>query len=253
MKKILLTLAALSLSISARAQSEALASSAGSFEASAAAMIAPFVPQDVFAGVGACGVLDIKTIRAWTLEEASDLAKPCLEAVGSKYQETLTMQAGLIADATLGKPAAPGLLLKSDVVRGSKAHRDLLDSLAHYQGRLLGQPVRLLARGETAPASVSAVQSALGQCMLTTVVRDLRNGADFKKIYGNCLLRNPDLGIQEINAGSDLTVRLKAAQTPAAVESLNGLVTVNAGTGPVQFIIVAVGVPAQAQSAIAQR
>ena len=85
MNKLLLTLSLTLLAAgAARAQSEGLALSARAFDASAAEIMRPFILEDSFAGVGACGVLDIKTIRAWSLEEASDLANPCLKAVGLK-------------------------------------------------------------------------------------------------------------------------------------------------------------------------
>lgn len=240
MNKLLLALAAAAtLSVSARAQSESLAFSARAFEASAAEAIRPFILEDSFAGVKECGILDIKTIRAWSLDEASDLARPCLQAVGLRYQAQMNIQAGLVALATAGTPAKPGLILKTDLVPGSKPHRDLVASLERRHGELLGHPVRLVARGQVVPESVSAVQQALGQCLTTSVVRDIRTGADFVKIYGSCLTRNPDLKIDEIRPGSGLTVALKTEQSEKGVEAMNGFVTVNAGKGPVSVMIVA--------------
>ena len=241
MNKILLALFAAMLAASASAQTESLAFQARAFETAAAADIQPFILEDSFAGVPACGVLDIKTIRAWTLEEAADLAKPCLKAVGEKYQATLDLRGGFLTAAAEGQPAQPGLLLKTDLVPGSKPHRDLLASLSRRDGRLLGHKVRVLARGEVEPASVSAVQEALKQCIMTTVVRDIQTSADFVKIYGRCLTKNPDLKIDEIRAGAGLTVTLKTEQSDKGVEALNGFVTVNAGKGPVQVMIIAYG------------
>src|SRR5205823_5715790 len=117
--------------------------------------------------------------RAWTLDEASDLAKPCLKAVGAKYSAEMTMQAGLLSVASEGRPIKPGLILKTDLIPGSKPHRDLAASLERRRGQLLGHQVRLLTRGEVAPSAVSSVQEALKQCIMTTVVRDIQTSADF--------------------------------------------------------------------------
>ena len=218
-----------------------LAIGARGFEASVAEAIQPFILEDSFAGVGACGVLDIKTIRAWTLDEASDLANPCLKAVGEKYQASLILQGGFLRASALGQPAKPGLLLKTDLIPGSKPHRDLMSSLARRHNELLGHQVRVLVRGEVAPASISIVQDALKQCIMTTVVRDIQTSSDFVKIYGRCLVKNPDLKIDEIRPGEGMTVTLKTGQTDKGVEALNGFVTVNAGKGPVQLMVVAYG------------
>ena len=241
MKNIFLTLAAAMLAVSASAQSESLALSARSFEASAAEAVSPFILEDSFAGIGECGVLNIKTIRAWTLDEAADLANPCLKAVGTKYQATMILQGGFLSASSLGQPAKPGLILKTDLVLGSKPHRDLVASLARRHGELLGHQVRLLTRGEVAPASVSAVQEALKQCIMTTVVRDIQTSSDFVKIYGRCLVKNPDLKIDEVRPGAGMTVTLKTEQSDVGVEALNGFVTVNAGKGPVQLMVIAYG------------
>lgn len=234
MNKIFLTLIAVAAASAAHAQSETAALSARSFESQAAQSISSFLPEDAFAGVGACGALDVKALRPWTLEEATEMADPCLKAVGLKYRAQLALQAGLISE---GRAAKTGLLLKADVVPGSKAHRDLLDSLNIRHGEILGHQVRLLTRGQVAPAAVSAVQTALSSCMIATVVRDLRSSDDFVKVYGSCLTRDQDLKIAQIRAGEDQTVSVKTAQASAA--SLNGYVTVNAGKGPVRFMILA--------------
>ena len=238
MNKIFATLSIVVLAAAAaaaRAQTEAFSA----FDAQAAEAVRPFVLEDSFAGIGACGILDIKTIRAWTLTEASDMANPCLKAVGLKYSAEITMQGGLLSAASEGRPARPGLILKTDLIPGSKAHRDMAASLERRRGELLGHRVLLLTRGEAAPSSVSAVQEALRQCITTDVVRNIRSSADFVKIYGSCLTHNPDLKIDELRAGEDFTVDMKTEATESGVEAMNGFVTVNAGTGPVQVMIVA--------------
>ncbi len=242
MNKIFMTLSLAVLAAgAARAQSEALALSARAFDASAAETIEPFILEDSFAGIGACGILDAKTIRAWSLDEASDIAAPCLKAVGARYSAQMTIKGGLISLASEGAPVKPGLILKTDLIPGSKAHRDMVASLERRRGQLLGHQVRLLTRGEVAPSSVSAVQAALKQCIMTTVVRDIESGADFVKIYGSCLTKNPDLKIDELRAGRGLSVDMKTEQAPKEVEALNGFVTVNAGKGPVSVMIIAYG------------
>lgn len=241
MNKIFLTLAVVLAASSARAQSEALALSARAFDASAEAAISPFILEDSFAGLPACGILDVKTIRAWSLDEAADIAAPCLKAVGARYSAEMSIKGGLLFAASEGSPVKPGLILKTDLVPGSKAHRDLVASLARRHDVLLGHKVRLLTRGEVAPSSVSAVQAALRQCIMTTVVRDIQSGEDFVKIYGSCLTKNPDLKIDELRAGRGLTVDMKTEQDSKGVEALNGYVTVNAGKGPVSVMIIAYG------------
>ena len=74
-----------------------------------------------------------------------------------------------------------------------------------------------------------------------TVVRDINTSADFVKIYGSCLTRNPALKIDELRPGAGLTVNMKTEQDPKTVEALNGFVTVNAGKGPVSVMIIAYG------------
>jgi hypothetical protein len=244
MNKLLLALAAATLAVSASAQSEVLALRARAFEASAAQSISPFVLEDSFAGVGACGILDIKSFRAFTLDEAADMANPCLKAVGAKYSSDMLLQGGFLAPADAGAPARTGLILKTDLVPGSKPHRDLVASLARRRNQILGHTVRILTRGEVAPQSVSAVQDAIKSCILITVVRDIQTSADFVKIYGRCLVKNPDLKIEEIRPTDGMTVALKTSSAEKAVEALNGFVTVNAGKGPVQLMVVASGVPA---------
>jgi len=219
--------------------SETLAARGQRFEIALDPAIMAFAAQDAFAGVGECGILDIKSLRPFTLEEASDLIAPCLTAVGRRLPASLVIQAGFLSSAQAGKPAATGLIIKSDLVAGSKAHRDLMAGLSRRENLLLGHPVRVLTRGEAAPASVSAVQAALSQCILPTVVREIQTGEDFVKIYGRCLTHNEDLKITEIRAGQGLTVNLKTEHSTSGVDSLNGFVTVNAGKGPVSVMIVA--------------
>lgn len=232
MKKTFLVLAALAAAVSLRAQP---------FETQVVDSLRPFILEDAFADVGACGVLDIKTIRPFNLEEAADLVKPCMDGVARKYSAKAETEAGFLSAPQSGQPGKAGLLVKTDMIPGSKAHRDLVASIGRREGRLLGHLVKVLTKDEAAPAAISTLQKAIDGCMLLTVVREVRSGADFVKIYGKCLTRNPDLKITEIRPGDGLTVTVKTDATGAQVEAYNGFVTVNAGKGPVQVMVVAYG------------
>lgn len=232
MKKNIFVLVALIAAVSARAES---------FESQAADSLHPFVAEDVFADIGACGALDIKTIRRFNLDEAADLIKPCLDAVAARYVAKATGEAGFLSAPQSGRPGKAGLLIKTDMASGSKGHRDLVAALAHRQDHLFGHPTRILTRDEVMPATVSTLQKAIDGCMLLTVVRDIRSGDDFVKIYGKCLTRNPDLKITAIRPAEGLAVTVKTDATGAQVEAYNGFVTVNAGKNPVQVMVVAYG------------
>ena len=242
MTKLLLTLAPLLLAAAARAQSlDSLAFGARAFEAVAGAAAAPQAPADAFAGVAECGVLDIKTLRPFALDEAADLARPCVEAAAAKLNAKAGVQAGFLSAPQSGKPGKAGLLVRLDVAGGSPAHQALEAALAKREGRLLGHVAKLLVRGDAAPASVSSLQKALDNCVQLTaaVVRDIRSGEDFVKVYGKCLTKNADLKISEVRPAEGLAVTLKTSAALPQVEAYNGFVTVNAGKGPVKVMVVA--------------
>jgi len=224
MKNTFLVVAALLAAGSASAQS---------FETQVVESLRPFILEDAFANVGACGVLDMKTIRPFSLDEASDLVKPCMDGVAKKYSAKAVTEAGFISAPQSGMPGKTGLLIKTDMVPGSKAHRDLLASLARREGRLLGHTAKVLTGDELAHTAVSTLQKALDGCM--------RSGEDFVKIYGSCLTRNAELKIKEIRPSDGLSVTVKTDATGSTVEAYNGFVTVNAGKGPVQVMVVAYG------------
>ncbi len=232
MKKTFLVLVALAAAVSLRAQS---------FETQIVDSLHPFVAEDAFAGVGACGVLDIKTIRPFNLDEASDLIKPCLDAFAQQNSTKITAEAGFLSAPQSGEPGKSGLLIKTDLKAGSKAHRDLVAAISRRQNRLLGHMVKVMTKDETAPASISTLQKAIDGCMLLTVVRDVRSGDDFVKIYGKCLTRNPELKIKEIRAAEGLAITVKTDASAPQVEAYNGFVTVNQGKGPVKIMVVAYG------------
>ena len=111
--------------------------------------------------------------------------------------------------------------------------------LSRRENRLLGHAVRVLTRGAIAPASVRADQTAMPPRILPAVVRDIRTGDDFVKIYGRCLTRNEDLKITDLRGGRGRSANLKTAPSDSGVEALNGFVTVDAGKGPVSVMITA--------------
>jgi hypothetical protein len=245
MNKILLPLALAAFAAAAHAQSEAVAFGARAFETQAESYMRPMAPApDAFAGVSECGALDMKTIRPWTLREASDLARPCLRAVGAKFSASFKIEAGLISAASSGQPAKAGLILATDLPLGSRAYGQMMASLDRRGGRLLGHPVRLLTLGETAPISVSAVQDSLRQCLTASFVRDIRTGADFVGAYGSCLMRDQGLGLAELRPASGLAVELWSRRDEKSVAAFDGFVTVNAGMGPVSVMVVAHAVKA---------
>lgn len=230
MKKTFLVLAALISSVAAHSQA---------FESQVMDGLKPFVAEDAFAGVGACGVLDIKTIRKVELDEAAEMIQPCIEGVAKKYSAKATAEAGLLSAPQSGKPGAAGLLIKTTLTPGTKGHRDLALALSRREGRLLGYSAKLLTKDETAPASVSSLQKSIDSCMLLTVVRDIKDGSDFVKIYGGCLRKDKDLKIREVRPAEGLAVTLATDASGPEVEAYNGFVTVNAGKGPVQVMVVA--------------
>src|SRR3990167_3850192 len=101
MKKTFLVLAALAAAASLRAQS---------FETQVVDSLRPFILEDAFADVGARRGLDIQTIRPFTLEEASDLVKPCIDGAAKKYSAKAVTEAGFLSAPQSGMPGKAGLL-----------------------------------------------------------------------------------------------------------------------------------------------
>ncbi len=242
MNTFFLSLFAATLAIPAAAGVSETAWSLGAAFESGVEAVQPAPAVDAFAGVDACGVLDIKTFRAIPLDEASEMAAPCVNAVLAKYAAAGGLKKGFLLAAQNGEAAQTGLLLKTDLPLGSQGLRDLQAGLARRDGRILGHKVRVLRQGEAEPASVSAIQNALSACMMPTVVRDLRTGEDFVKIYGRCLTRNRDLKINEVRGGEGLSIIVQTEADRAQIEAYNGFITVNAGKGPVTLMVQAYGV-----------
>lgn len=241
MNTLSLLLALAAAPASAAGFSESLWLGAASFEAAVEAA-QPAPAADAFAGVPECGILDIKSFRPIPLDEASEMAAPCVSAVLARYSATGELKRGFIAESSADGQDRAGLILKTTLPLGSQGLRDISHGLSLREERLLGHRVRVLRQGEPEPASVSALQAALQSCMMPTVVRDVRNGEDFVRLYGRCLTRNQGLKINEVRAGEGLSVIVQTAADRAAIESYNGFVTVNAGKGPVTLMVQAYGV-----------
>ncbi len=209
------------------------------FEAFVADSIRALIPEDAFADIGACGVLDMQTIYPFSLAEVADLIAPCMDAVALKYAAKVVAEPGFVSAPRNGHPGQTGLLIKTDMASGSQGHLDLTRTLARRQGHLLAQPVKVLTKDEVAPSAVSALQKSINGCMLASVVRDVRSGEDFVKIYGRCLTQNIDCRITGIHAAEGLSVIVKSDAPSAKVEAYNGFVTINAGKGAVSVMVVA--------------
>jgi ribosomal protein L19 len=70
------------------------------------------------------------------------------------------------------------------------------------------------------------------------MVRNIQSGEDFVKVYGGCLTRNQDLKIKEIRPADGLMVTLLTEAQKDRAQAYNGFLTVNAGTGPVDVMII---------------
>lgn len=200
----------------------------------------PVAAVDAFADVDACGILDIKTFAPIPLDEASEMAAPCVDATLRKYSASGELKKGFLPSVSADGDRR-GLLIKTDLPLGSQGLRDLQAAVDRREGRILGHRVRVLRLGEVEPAAVSALQNALSTCMMPTVVRDVRTGDDFVRIYGRCITGNQSLKINEVRGGDGLSIIVQTSADRLAMESYNGFITVNAGRGPVTLMVQAYG------------
>ena len=235
MNKIFLALAAAALSVPAAAQSETLSLGARGFESIANQAIQGHFLRDSFGGIPECAIVDAPAFRPWTLTEARRELAPCFEAGSRRYQSRVAVGVGFVTSNMDGKAAQAGLVIETALAPGGEADRALNMSIARRGGKLMGQPVRVLARGEEALAPVSALQNAVERCMTVDVVRPLRDGADFLGIYGDCLTSDRALGIRALRPAGGLAVAVDADSSSSS--ALNGYVTANAGEGPVRVMV----------------
>jgi hypothetical protein len=209
------------------------------FEMGVAQALGQFKPKDAFAVSAACGVVDAKTFRAYSLSEAVSVLKPCLREVSLSYK----VKAVARVEASENQ-----IVILLD---GADAIRDFNHALSLRHGQLLGHPAKVkrafshadfrALQNPEAEVAHSSIQDVVDTCMISTVVRKVQNGDDFIKIYGRCILSSKDLKVQELRSsnGHTLAVNVLTKANQDVVEALNGTVTVNAGTGPVDVLIIA--------------
>lgn len=242
--RLAITVAAFALiaSRSHAGQSERLVQEGRAFNASVNQVLIPFQAKDVFRLVPQCGMLDIKTIRPFSLKEAFELLNPCIEGINSRYGVSLKARPGIVSLSAGIKGGVPGIVIETGAAPIiSPVMRDLNHALSNRDHRIFGHPVRVIREGVIRPLSQSVVQQSIDRCMLPTVVRRIRNSADFLKIYGGCITGDKSLKVLEMRpwSGDDLVVTIQSAADRLVIESLNGTVSVNPGHGPVSVMIVA--------------
>lgn len=203
----------------------------------------PLQPKDAFIGVAACGGIDAKTLRAWTLPEAVNVLKPCLAGVSKRYAMGLQVDRGVVGAVANGRGAVLGIVITADstLLVGNSMIRDLNYALSLRGGQLMGFKAVVRRTTDPAPAVPSAAQAAIDRCMLPTVVRKIETGDDFINYFGGCLRRAPELKVADLKSwtGHQLGVMVLTDSEGAAAESINGVVTVNGETGPVKVDVVA--------------
>lgn len=189
-------------------------------------------PQDAFAAIAACRVIDTPTFRQLALTEAVKALKPCLDGVSASYGVRVSVKqaapAGLLVIETNGATIA------------APVTRDLNFALNLRNGKLLGHPARI-SRAESLSQPAGVVQQALRRCLLPMVVRKIETSEYFIQHYGRCITGDAALKVSEIRpaAGHPMAVTLLSDGSTAEVQALNGAVTVNAGAGPVTVMVTA--------------
>jgi len=209
-----------------------------SFDAIVNDAVGAVAPSDAFAGLAECRILDARTIRPYSLEEAVAAVGPCLAAVSRRYGEGVSAMAGVV-EAAPGKPPVMGLLIETGPAAvTSPMLRDLSHSLSLRNALLLGQPAKVSREAE---ALRSPVQEALDKCVVPMVVRAIDSSEDFLRFYGRCIRQSEPLKVQDIKPapGRKLAVIILSAADEPTVRSLNGKVCVNTGCGPVEILVLA--------------
>lgn len=215
------------------------------FESIVNRTVASYRAQDAFQGLAECRLVDQKPVKPYTLKEAVVALEPCLKAVTARYNISVVAEERVLAPAADAKITGIALLLPPTVAINSKILRDLQSALKLRQNRLLGHvaEVRREARqeGPSVPGVIkSAAQTALNRCMGPAVLHRIKSGDDFTRIYGHCITRDPELKVSRIQPSvSDLSVTVFSAADRPVVESLNGVLSLNAENGPVNITVTA--------------
>ncbi|MFA6003451.1 MAG: hypothetical protein WC881_05220 [Elusimicrobiota bacterium] len=210
------------------------------FNAAVESALTAYRPRDIFAAETSCAILDIKTFQPFSLPETLRQVEPCLRAVSARHALALTAEPGAVAGSKPG--AALGIILRTREASAlSSGMRDLSHSLDIRGWRLLGHQVAVRRSGQPEAFARSAAQKALDQCVLLAMVREIKTSEDFIRYYGRCITRDPALKVRDIQPwpGQELGVTLTCAASEPETRSLNGIVAVNAGMGPVQIRILA--------------
>lgn len=222
---VVCALAVFGAGAAAAARPEALVQTEGAFAASLNDILSQAKRRDAFAEVPQCAIIDALPFRAYTLPEAVALLEPCLKALSSRYGVEIT--------AASSEAAGLRITVKGQLPFGSAVLADLDRAINSRQGQLMGLPVALGTR--------SALQDTLDRCILALVVREIGSSEDFIRVYGGCIKRDPALQVRSVQAVSnrDFAVALESAVARPVLESLNGEVVVNAGSGPVKVLVLA--------------
>lgn len=191
----------------------------------------PLQPQDAFAGLAECRVIDAQSFKPFTLKEAERALGPCMEAVSGRYETTVIVKSDLIQKDVMG------IAIETKAPAGSALLRDLSHSLSIRGGALLGHPATIRREGEG--IARSALQGAVDRCIQPMVVRKIETSEDFLRYYEGCIRRAPELKVLDIRPAAGLSVTVLTAATGRILQTLNGPIVVNAGEGPVAISVVA--------------
>jgi hypothetical protein len=200
-------------------------------------------PMDAFSGVEACKIIDVKFIKAPTLEEAVKLMAPCLDSVSATYGVKVTIRQGTPATPENEMGVQVQMLLL-EVPQGttitSPVMKDLNRALSARKSRLFGHQT-MVVRAEP---QITA-QKALDVCILPTVVRQIQSGADFIKFYGTCLKKTAEFQITDMQPwpGKRLGVIVTTKAPKLVQDRLTTPVMVDGAEGPVVVELVAYSAP----------
>lgn len=213
------------------------------FEMVVSKTLASFEAKDAFLGVAECAVVDAKPIRPFTLPEAQEMLEPCMEKISGNYGARVTVKAGVVEAGEGDRGPILGLILwtSKGVTLENPMLRDLNYAIHARYDILLGHPAVVRREGEQDLAARSAAQDSVDRCLLPMVVRKIESGADFVRYYGRCISQDKSLKVMDIrpSLGHKLAVTVLSAADRPTVESLNGIVTVNAEDGPVSVLVLA--------------
>ena len=74
--------------------------------------IGSFRPQDVFASLSDCTIVDVMNIRPYTLPEAVGILAPCMKSLSARYGVGLSANAGVITPTVMGRDTYNGIIIE---------------------------------------------------------------------------------------------------------------------------------------------